>query len=278
MNGAPLRAEQVAEDTGGMALYNSNDIASLVQQAVDHGSHFYTLSYTPPNPIEDGHYHHIDIAVDRPGLHLVYRKGYNAEDPPAHQLAPGGPVMKAAMEGAAAPVTQLVFDAQITLDAYPAPAAGNAERTSASPAPPAKTTHFNILYLVPQSEIAFATNPDGTLTGSLEFDTAVYDSNRKRVALASQTLQLPLSAEEYRDFIRAPFKFSQAVDLPDGNFTVRVGVLDGVSNKVGTLEMPFTLEIPRMIPSMKQRAAAIPAVAPPPCPPRRPMATPDPPH
>ena len=42
-------------------------------------SQFYTLSYIPPKQKDDGHYHHIKVELDQPNLHLVYRKGYNAE-------------------------------------------------------------------------------------------------------------------------------------------------------------------------------------------------------
>ena len=52
-----------------------------VAKVVDDTSHFYTLSYIPPRVIDDGHYHAIKITVDRPGLHLVYRNGYNDEQP-----------------------------------------------------------------------------------------------------------------------------------------------------------------------------------------------------
>jgi VWFA-related protein len=225
---AQLRAEQVAEQSGGLALYNNNDIASLITKAIDHGAHFYTLSYVPPSRTEDGRFHHIAITVNRPGLHLIYRKGYNAEDPPVHIPNPGAPLMKAAMEGVAPAATQLLFDAQV--DAAPA----------TKPAVPGKTSvRFNILYLLPQSQIAFANGPDGTHNGSLEFDAIAYDDMRKRVALVSQTMKLPLTAEEYQQFTKTPFKFSQQLDLPPGQVTLRVGILDSVSNKVGTLEIPL---------------------------------------
>jgi hypothetical protein len=104
--------------------------------------------------------------------------------------------------------------------------------------------------------------------GSLEFDAVAYDDNQKRVALVAQTMNLPLTAEEYAEFVKTPFQFSQQIELPAGEAMLRAGVLDGVSKKVGTVEVPvLTLD-------RQRRAAAVPAVQPPGCPPRCAMQAP----
>lgn len=257
---AQLRAEEVAEETGGLALYGSNDLTALVRRAIDHGSHFYTLSYAPPKPKEDGHYHHIQVEVNKPGLHLVYRKGYNAEDPPQHGPAVGGALMKAAMEGTAPPATELLFDAQVRAEGD----GGGGSQAKKG----ADVVRYTILYAVPQSQISFRENEDGSRVGSLEFDAVAYDDNHKRVALVAQTMNLPLTAEEYAEFVKTPFQFSQQIELPAGEAMLRAGVLDGVSKKVGTVEVPvLTLD-------RQRRAAAVPAVQPPGCPPRCAMQAP----
>jgi VWFA-related protein len=109
---AQLRAEAVAEQSGGEAFYNNNDLKSLIAKAINHGAQFYTLSYIPPKQKDDGHYHHIKVElVDQPKLHLVYRQGYNAERVPTLDApAPGPALMKASMEGNTPPATQILFD------------------------------------------------------------------------------------------------------------------------------------------------------------------------
>jgi hypothetical protein len=94
---------------------------------------------------------------------------------------------------------------------------------------------------VPASQIAFTSAAGGTYTGSLEFDVAAFDPEGRLVTIRSQTMKLPLTAAEYRQFIATPFKFFQQLDLPPGPLTLRVGILDGVSNKVGTLEIPVNV-------------------------------------
>jgi VWFA-related protein len=302
---AALRMETVAEDTGGTVYAESNDLASELSQAIDDGSHYYTLSYLTPHHLTAGHYHKIKITAKRPGLHLVYRTGYNDEQPPQPATPVGPKLIQAAMQGEAPPSTQLLFDLRIspvpgaaplqstipdplTSDdpfafansfAAPAPAADQASATaqaadaSQPPAPdpsaaqsPAQSsdlvnqpgrhalsmpgrevTRYTFLYSIPQSQIAFTVNPDGTRTGSLEFDIGAYDPGGQSINSLSQTLHMPLTADEYTEFIKTPFQFSQQLDLPPGATTLRVGILDSTSNKVGTLELQIT--VPKPTPS-----------------------------
>jgi hypothetical protein len=68
----------------------------------------------------------------------------------------------------------------------------------------------------------------------------------KRITGLSQTISpRPITAEQYQQMIRAPLRFLQALDLPAGEIFLRVGVLDAVSDKAGTLEIP--LVVPRKL-------------------------------
>jgi VWFA-related protein len=241
-----LFAEDVATETGGAAIYNTNDFKSAVAKIVDDSSHFYTLSYVPTRPDSDGHYHPIKIQVDRPGLHLTYRSGYNDEQP-----APPDDLLKVRMNQVtmglgALPATQLTFDVQVF------PAAPNPADPFASPAPSAGARRslalsgktpvtYNLIYRLDQSQIYFAAAADGVRNASLEFDLAAYDPYGKLITVRSQTLKLPLTLAEYREFIQTPFQFFLPIDLPPGELTLRAGVFDTVSNQAGTLEIPLTV-------------------------------------
>ncbi len=78
--GELLSMEAVAEATGGAAYYNTNDLKGAVAKAIANGANYYSVSYIPPDLRFDGKYHTIDVEVNRPGAHLAYRKGYNADD------------------------------------------------------------------------------------------------------------------------------------------------------------------------------------------------------
>jgi VWFA-related protein len=253
-----LAAEEVAEQSGGFAKYNSNDLTGEVAEAIATSSHYYTISYIPPRQKDDGHYHTIKIEVDRPGLHLVYRKGYNSEDPRAPKPYTGPALIKAALQGRAPSATQLLFDAKLTPVHSAATLAGPAEAfdpfaaaesSPAAPQPaarkPAKAppvrAPYDLLLAIPQSQIAYASNPDGTHTIKLQFAFDAYDLNGKLLGAHSQEVSLNLTPERYRRFIQAPVVFHEQLAFFPGPLFLRVGVLDSVSNKVGTLEVPLTV-------------------------------------
>jgi VWFA-related protein len=231
-----LRVEDIATETGGAAIYNTNDFKGAVAKIVDDTLHFYTLSYVPTRPESDGHFHPISIKVNRPGLHLVYRGGYNDEQP-----APPDDVLKVHMTQdtmglGALPSTQLTFDVQVTPSAPNPQPSGSRRRLPLADKTPVT---YNIVYKLDQSQIVFAATPDGIRNASLEFDAAAYDSYGKLLNVSSQTLNLPLSPAEYSDFIQTPFQFFLPIDLSPGPITLRVGVFDAVSNKTGTVEIPL---------------------------------------
>jgi VWFA-related protein len=267
---AQLAAEEIAAGTGGEAFYENNDLKTLIAQAIHDGSHFYTLSYIPPRQKLDGHYHSIKVQTTLPGLHLVYRAGYNSEDPPQLPQHSGADLMKAAIKGNAPAAMQLLFDVQAT----PANPVGQ----SALREPPKKASApYEVLYFVPQRQIAFNVSPNGTHNGAVQFDVAAYDIYGRLVASQSHTLNLPLAANEYRQFLETPFQFSQVLDLPPGQISLRIGVLDITSNKVGSLEIPLNVPSkPRKLAPAPPAVtpAIIPAATPVPCPPRCPLPPP----
>jgi VWFA-related protein len=238
-----LKADAVAADTGGEAFYNSNDLKTEIAKAVDDGSRFYTLSYIPPNQKDDSHYHHIKVEVGKPGLHLVYRQGYTAERVPTLDApAPGPALMKASMEGNAPVATQILFDVGVWPNYTSTTAAGTQTPASAK-SKPGKTVPYEIHYGFPASEIAFTEDADGMLHGSLEFDVVAYDVFRRRVALLTQTVKMTLSLKEYDEFAWEPYQFTQQINLPPGQISLHTGILDNVTSKVGTLEIPVYVSL-----------------------------------
>ncbi len=67
--------QMMALDTGGLAAFNTNNIAgALERMASDFGS-FYSLGYVPPHN-GDGRYHKIEVEVRGKGLEVRHRAGY----------------------------------------------------------------------------------------------------------------------------------------------------------------------------------------------------------
>ena len=70
----------IARDTGGEAFYNTNGLKEAMAKAVNNGSNYYTISYTPTDKDQDGRYRPIQVKVRSGHYKLSYRHGYFADD------------------------------------------------------------------------------------------------------------------------------------------------------------------------------------------------------
>ncbi len=71
----------LAEQTGGRAMVNSNDIAQLLKRVSDDLRGYYVIGYTPPEdtfaaPGRTPRFHAVSVSVKRPGLRVRTRKGF----------------------------------------------------------------------------------------------------------------------------------------------------------------------------------------------------------
>ena len=70
--------QSLAEETGGRAFLNTNDIQGAVRRAADDARLTYVLGYYPTTEVWDGRFHRIGVKVNRPGVEVRHRKGYFA--------------------------------------------------------------------------------------------------------------------------------------------------------------------------------------------------------
>ena len=195
----------------------------------------------------------IEVKVARPGVNLVYRKGYYADDlskvtaktdltmaitpPPAYA---GN--MKAPMSRGMPTSEQLLFDVDVEPSAVaPKPGDPSVLGTLDPKLHGKRLTRYAFSYVVPIQQIAFTSGSNQAHRGALGFDIAVYDENDKLLTGLSQIVKTTLSDATYQQQMNAkePIRFLEQIDLPPGQLFVRVGVLDHTSNKVGTLELPL---------------------------------------
>ncbi|WP_433963711.1 VWA domain-containing protein [Tunturiibacter gelidiferens] len=72
---------RMADDSGGHAFLNTNDLVDAVNKATAAGSHYYTLTYSPNDSNWNGNFRKIQVKLQQSGLNLAYRHGYFADDP-----------------------------------------------------------------------------------------------------------------------------------------------------------------------------------------------------
>jgi VWFA-related protein len=233
-----LAEAAVADATGG-TIANSNDFKGIVSKIVDDTKHSYTLSFVPSRPSEDGKYHPITVTVDRPGLHLSYRDGYNDEQPNQPDAGLIHDMTQGPMRLGAIPATQILFD----LHVEPATASAQPASTPVSTlAPPhTKGVPYTALFTFDPTQIALTEAPDGTRTANIELDLGAFDSYGNLAAARSQTFKLTVTPAQLNGFYRKPLNLTLAIDLPRGQLTLRAGVFDTSASKAGTLEVPLTI-------------------------------------
>jgi VWFA-related protein len=109
IDAARLRArlttlQTLAENTDGLAIVNSNNLAAGMKRIVDDLSSYYLLGYYSSGKL-DGKFHSITVRVKRPGVQVRARRGFLAATPAAATAAAhagtAAPVDAAAAEHAA---------------------------------------------------------------------------------------------------------------------------------------------------------------------------------
>ena len=188
-------------------------------------------------------------------MHLVFRKGYYADNLSKIKAKPGltltaapAPAehgnMKAPMSRGMATSEQILFDVGVEPSTAAAKPGESAILATLDPRLKGKRlARYGLQYVVPGEQVEFKDGPKHTHKGALEFDIAVYNSNDKLLTGLSQTLTMPLSDATYQQMrkVHSPVRFFQQIDLTRGQIFVWVGVLDRNSDKVGTLELPLTV-------------------------------------
>jgi hypothetical protein len=245
-----LRAEQ----TGGHAVYTSNDLAGAVDDAINSEANFYTLTYTPVNQSLDTRFRTITVKVDQPGLHLVYRNGYYAVAPDvtlSGKKVEKVNAMQAAMMRGGLDATQILFkatvaQAPVTETTLPADNQPDAKQMK----PPYR--HYTISYSIDVHGIDFATSPDGSYRGNFEYGVRVYNADGDEIVNSVSTTVSPiLPPTVYRSMLRTGANASQQIDVPaTGDYFLRIAVHDLASDRVGAIEVPTASIAPEVVPAV----------------------------
>jgi hypothetical protein len=282
---------EMADGTGGRAFYNTNGLAQAVAAAIDDGSNFYTLTYTPTNANRNGEFRKIKVQLARQGVNLAYRHGYYADDP-----AKGPPVLKNRPKQSAvtdAAVTGSVVDAQQSMRVAmmrgsPTPSeivmkvavypAGPTAQTEVKPAAGnvlSEKTHgpfhrYSISYAIDPLDMTFLRAPDGKIHADFELVIFVFDPEGLLVNRLGTTLHIASSLEEIRKNVAHGIQYGQEISAPaKGEYFLRIAVHDLNRNRFGAVEVatsdvkgltPVAAPAPANAPSTAPADATVPAV------------------
>jgi hypothetical protein len=271
--------DQMANDTGGHAFYNTNGLADAVARAIDSGSNYYTLTYNPADHKWNGAYRNINVeltgSVAAQGLKLAYRHGYYADDPqqplkPGElptKVTPTAPTPAALADHAAAAYSHAAVSRgapepeDILFKVRVVPLTGKTENALApenlaDPHGRMKAPYrtFAVDYVALPGTFAMVPQSDGRRTGAIEFGVRVYDADGNLLNICDKQLSLNLTPEVYKLFESNPVRFQLQVSAPVKQESfMRVIIRDVPSNHYGVIEIP-TAEVGHLPPLEDQNA------------------------
>jgi VWFA-related protein len=262
--------EAMAEDTGGHAFYNTNDLTTAVTKAVENGSNYYTLTYSPTNTQWDARFRSVKVKIDQPSVKLAYRNGYYAIDPnDRSKMVAGGAAtaivqpttMATAMLHGGPDPAEILFKVRIRPASMP-PQDTPLPSNRANPDPKVKVQGPFKAYgvdLVPDAKaLSCHVEPSGNRHCSIEVWTFVYNSQGERIISASNRLYKYLTPADYAQLLTGGMAFHQEISVPvRGQYFLRTAVHDMISDRVGAVEVPIAV-VARLDPLQAVPADAVP--------------------
>jgi VWFA-related protein len=239
---------ELASETGGERITGTNDLSNAIAHAIDNGSHFYTLSYSPRDQKMDGQFRSIEVRIPEVKYKLAYRKGYYALD-----STPASDATKNSTEGKTAPAlnplqpllmrgapssTEILYGARVApVDPQPSANAPRAGK-NAKLAEPVK--RYAVDLMIRWSDVNLQLQAYGRRTGKVQVELLAYDRDGHALNWNGGTLAMNLAPDVCAAIQHAGIPAHFEIDLPsDKDVFLETGVYDWKTGKAGTLEIPI---------------------------------------
>lgn len=211
----------LADGTGGFSIFNTNDLLGGLERIGREQNEFYILGYVPPETPE-GSCHTLKVKLDRGGMNVRSRSGYcNARV--ANPLD-GKPLEKQLELHATGAQAGSIHGSLQTPYFYTAP---NEARVNVAMEIPADSLTFNKekgKYHANINVLGIAYRPDGSVG-----------------ARFSDTVNLDLEKEEWKEFTKTPYRYQNQFDAAPGTYRLTV-VLSGGGDTFGKFEAPLQID------------------------------------
>lgn len=233
----------LAEQTGGLAIQDSNDLKGGIRKALDDLKSYYVIGFQPDASVLDQagrRFNQLTVRVKGSGLHIRYRSGFfGIKDQPAPDVAnnPQQQIIRALTSPFGSTDISLRLTPLFTHD----PKAGSIVRSF---------VHIST------ADLTFENEPQGVHRAVINIVAYTFDDNGGVVDSVGETHTISLSDELYRRALKSGLVYSVNVPIKKpGGYQLRVAVRDVKSAKLGSASHFIT------IPDLKKNHLALSGIA-----------------
>jgi len=211
----------LAEGTGGFTIFNTNDLLGGLERIGREQNEFYILGYVPGDSPE-GICHTLKVKLNRGGLNVRSRSGYcNTR---STNVLEGKPLEKQLESHAAGAQPGSIHGALQAPYFYTAP----------------ETARVNLAMEIPADTFQF--NKDkGKYHANLNVLGIAYREDGTVGARFSDTVNLNLEKDEWKDFTKSPYRYENQFDTTPGTYKLTV-VLSAGGDAFGKFESPLAID------------------------------------
>ncbi len=221
LNDIHVTMTNLATLTGGHSVFGRNDLAGAIQESTDSGSRYYTLGYRPVNGNWNGSFRKVKVRVLLPNTHVLCRPGYFAVPDPLGS-ADINRTFTEIMQPTAPLSTTLIIKARVL--------------------PPRETGKpIDIDYLVDVHDLSFEERANNGRAPNLWLVAAAWDNNGKPEGSVTSGFAASLTPSQLDALRHTGLQVHQQFLLKPGTHQLRVGVVDRLSGKIGTINVPLTV-------------------------------------
>jgi VWFA-related protein len=241
----------MADATGGHAFVNSNGLTAAVATAIEEGTNFYTLTYTPTNSQRDGKLRKIHVDVSRPGVMLAYRKGYYADDPNAKHAvkvdaattAAGAPTPRDTLHYAMTRGVPAPAEVLIKVGVVPITPEG---QTEDKVAPDNEVTakakgpfrRYSVNYAIDPAGLVYLQGPDGKIHADFDLIIFVFTPEGELVNSKASGVHIAKTLDDLRKALDQGLIFHEEISAPaKGEYFLRIGVHELHDDHYGAVEV-----------------------------------------
>jgi VWFA-related protein len=226
-----IAMETLARDTGGRPFYNTNDLSNAMTDAVNSGSHYYTLTYTPTNMKMDGKYRRIEVKGTNGSYRLAYRRGYYAENPKIEQATernvasdPLLPLVSFGMPDFA----EILYKVRVV-----------ALQGASSADPTKSVVRYGVDFAVSPQDVKLETSSGGVRSGNIQVALIAYGNDGRALKAVTRKVPIHLQPDVFATLQQVGFQLHEEIDLPKGDVFLQTGIYDLTAGRAGTLGIPL---------------------------------------